>query len=127
MSKWNPYALKKPCANCPFLKDKSQAIQLSPGRVPGIVEELLSGESSSFMCHKTVYGNKGGTVSWDEEGNEVYTQSGHEQQCVGSLVLLEKMGHKTQLMQVMQRLGAYDPEHNKDCHDQIIDPEDLNG
>lgn len=55
MRGFNPYALKKPCANCPFLKDQSKAIELQPGRVEGIIEGLLDGSASSFACHKTLY------------------------------------------------------------------------
>lgn len=126
MMKWDPYSLKKPCANCPFLKDKEKAIQLHPSRVPGIVNELLTGEATSFSCHKTVYHPKtGGTVIEDEDGNEHYQSSGLEKQCAGSLIILEKMGKQTQLMQVMERLGQYKPEEFMEYKDLVIDPGDL--
>lgn len=55
MSKrFDPYRLKKPCANCPFLKDAAKAIRLHPDRVPSIIEDLLSGRSTGFSCHKTL-------------------------------------------------------------------------
>lgn len=114
----NPYALNKPCANCPFLKEG--AIELAPGRVEGILQELITGESSGFTCHKTVYAKTGG--HWeDTDDGERYVRSGRECECVGALVALEKAGYQTQLMQVMQRLGWYEPEKYRDCHDQVID------
>lgn len=121
MSKFNPYALKKPCANCPFLKEGG--IELSPGRLQGIVDDLVSGEATSFLCHKTTHHpTAGGECVEDEDGNERYLASGLEQQCAGSLILLEKMGHQTQLMQIMQRMGVYDPDQLQHCHDVVIDP-----
>jgi hypothetical protein len=126
MAKWNPYSLKKPCANCPFLKDKSKAIDLHPERVPGIVKDLLTGEATSFSCHKTVHNRKtGGTWTEDEDGNEVYEQSGNEKQCAGSLIMMQKLGVENQLMQVMRRMHVYNPEDFKPFHDLIIEPEDI--
>lgn len=55
MSKFNPYALKKPCANCPFLKDEKAAIGLSPGRRDGIIADLIDGTVTGFSCHKTLH------------------------------------------------------------------------
>lgn len=125
---WNPYSLKKPCKNCPFLKEG--AIELHPNRVPGIVNELLSGESTGFSCHKTVYSKKTGG-QWvedpDAEDGERYEQSGQEKQCAGALIVLEKMGKQTQLMQIMQRLGVYEPDKLKPYFDLVRDPEDILG
>lgn len=46
------YRLKRPCSNCPFLKEG--AIELAPGRLHGIIEQLTSDDHSTFPCHKTV-------------------------------------------------------------------------
>lgn len=100
MSKWNPYALKEPCANCPFLKDKSKAIQLNEGRVNGIISELLTGESTSFSCHKTLH---------------------KEQQCAGALAVLEKLNQPTQLMRIMERMGQYSRDQYVPLFDLVID------
>lgn len=45
----DPYALKKPCANCPFLKNPDKAIRkhLCKGRVPSIVDDLITGRSTA--------------------------------------------------------------------------------
>lgn len=108
MSKHDHYGLKKPCANCPFLKDRDKAISLREGRVPGIVEDLLTGRSSSFSCHKTL---KGGKAT--------------EMQCAGSLIMMEKLGRPTQLMRVMERLKAYNPKDFEPAWDLVIGPDDL--
>lgn len=46
------FALKRPCANCPFLAEG--AIELRPGRVQQIVTGLLADDYSIFVCHKTL-------------------------------------------------------------------------
>lgn len=46
-------ALKKPCANCPFRKEG--AIELRPGRVEGIIKDLLKDDHNTFQCHKTTH------------------------------------------------------------------------
>lgn len=118
MSKFNPYALKKPCANCPFLKDRSKAIDLKPGRVTGIISSLVAGHATGFSCHKTT--RKGEEVE-DDDGEVHYVPSGSELECAGAMAVLEKIGHRTQLMQVMGRIGVYDPEQYIPLFDLVID------
>lgn len=119
MSKRDPYALNKPCENCPFLKDESRAIQLNEGRRDGIIEELLDGTASGFSCHKTVHCKTGGTWDDDEEGS--YIPSGRELQCAGAIAVLEKLNRPTQLMRVMERIGAYDRNKYTPLFDLVID------
>jgi len=120
MTKFNPYRLKKPCANCPFLKDTSKAIRLSSDRVPSIIEDLLSGETTGFTCHKTL---KGQYQESDDDYGEVYVPGENEQQCAGVLAVLEKLNHQTQLMQVMGRLGLYNRDTYRALSDVVIDYE----
>lgn len=122
MSKWNPYALKAPCENCPFLKDKSKAIGLAPGRVNGIIASLLDESATGFSCHKTVYHPKtGGKWVETEDGDERYQQSGKEQQCAGALAVLEKLNRPTQLMRIMERMGQYSRDQYVPLFDLVID------
>lgn len=116
----DPYALKKPCANCPFLKDPEKAIRkhLRKGRVASIIDELTAGQSTSFACHKTI----GGGYE-DEDG--VYHQSGRELQCAGSLIMMEKLGRSTNLMRIMERMGAYKPDEYKPAWPLVIEPQEL--
>lgn len=121
MKKFDPYALNKPCENCPFLKDRDKAIKLSPHRRDGIIQDLIDGTNTGFSCHKSVYSKVGGEWVEGEDGEEVYRQSGKELQCAGAMAVLEKIGHRTQLMQVMGRLGAYDPDKYIPLFDLVID------
>lgn len=117
MANWNPYKLKRPCANCPFLKDESKAISLHPERVPGIIEDLLSGRATGFSCHKTLNGEEVET----DDGEYHYQRGGAELECAGAIAVMEKLGRPTQLMRIMERCGVYDPEKLKPIHDEVID------
>lgn len=119
MSKFAPYALNKPCANCPFLK--TGGIELQEGRVEGIIQELVDGVTTGFSCHKSVYSKVGGEWVEGEDGEEVYKQSGKELQCAGAMAVLEKIGHRTVLMQVMGRMGIYDADKYIPLFDLVID------
>ena len=46
------FNMKQPCANCPFRKEG--AIELTPGRLKDIVEDLKRDDYSIFVCHKTL-------------------------------------------------------------------------
>jgi hypothetical protein len=76
------FNLKKPCANCPFLKEG--AIELNEGRVEGIVAGLLSNDRECFVCHKTL----------DLKGDKKRSQ------CVGSMVYLLKVGQPSVSMRM---------------------------
>lgn len=89
------YRLKRPCANCPFLK--SGAIELAPGRLEGIVNGLMEDDHSTFHCHKTVHSRKGG--EFDDDG--MYHASGNEAMCFGAASYLMKIGRPT----IGMRLG----------------------
>lgn len=95
--------LKRPCSNCPFLK--RGAIALQPGRLDGIIAGLISDDSSTFECHKTVHCDRGG--EWD--GDDNYTPSGHEAMCAGAAAYLLKRGRTTQVMRFAFVLGVASP------------------
>ena len=44
---------KRPCSNCPFRCD-GEGIELRPGRLEGIVADLLANDQHTFVCHKTL-------------------------------------------------------------------------
>lgn len=113
------FALTKPCANCPFRKDVA-TIDLMPGRKEEIVEGLLSGEHSTFHCHKTVYRTDG--RNHDNEGNYHPVDVC---QCPGAAAVARKFGRDTVMVQVATRLGALEPDHYDDALAETIDPEDL--
>lgn len=116
----NQFAVKKPCANCPFRKD-SKAIELQPGRREQIIEDLLSGKDSTFHCHKTVYRNDG--RNHDDEGNYLPVDVSH---CPGAAALARKFGRDTVMVQVASRLGAIAHDQYDEALALTLEPEDLN-
>ena len=111
------FRLKKPCSNCPFRKNG--AIELEPGRLDGIVENLVSDDWSNFQCHKTVHNPKTGG-HWDDDGH--YSPSGKEAMCVGAAIYLEKLGRPTVAMRLGQLLGVYDKTACMANRQLIIEP-----
>jgi hypothetical protein len=64
--------MKRPCANCPFLK--FGAIYLREGRVAEIVADQEADDRSTFQCHKTL------------------ERRGNESMCVGAAIYGLKAG-----------------------------------
>lgn len=110
------FKLKKPCANCPFLK--VGAIKLRPGRVEGIISELAKDDNTLFPCHKTI---KTTDVEIDEDGNDVITGTGNV--CAGSLSYLIKIGRIPLGMRMADSLQLIDIADWKAIGDLTIDPE----
>ena len=116
------FNLKKPCADCPFLKDG--AIELFEGRLESIIETLMD-DRNHFLCHKTVHNEKtGGDWNEDEEGG--YLPSGNESQCVGSMIYLLKANRAN----ISMRLGFITQKLSFDDllrqSDKIIEPKEGN-
>lgn len=110
------FRLSKPCANCPFRKQG--AIELEPGRVEEIIDDLMQNDMSTFHCHKTVHHPKGG--DWDDHGQ--YTPSGHEAMCAGAAIYLEKLRRPTVAMRIGRVTGLYMPESLQPHFGDVIDP-----
>jgi hypothetical protein len=126
MTKHALFAMKRPCENCPFLK--VGAIPLAPGRVEGIVRDLLTNDYALFHCHKTVHHSvKGGEWREDDDGVERYVPSGKESACVGALIFCLKAGRPPVALRLAlmtgdaqygtlmaQRLNIIDPPNFKE-------------
>lgn len=110
------FRLKRPCANCPFRTQG--AISLMPGRLEGIIENLLADDTSSFSCHKTVHNSSGG--EWDDDGN--YTASGNEAQCAGANAYLMKVSRPSVSMRLGMAFKAIDASHWDDAKKVVIEP-----
>lgn len=95
---------KRPCANCPF-RCNGSVIELNPGRLEGIVSDLLADDTQTFVCHKTL----------DKE----------RMTCAGAIGLMSKLGR----LPVIARLGlAYGVITKDDIEASaalVIDPGDL--
>jgi len=111
----NLFKLRKPCANCPFLK--SGAIELRLGRMAGIIENLVDNDHSTFFCHKTV-------SRADDQHSDTgeYLPIGTESMCVGAMVYLEKIGRPTVDMRLARRVGLYSSDRIEAHFPQVIDP-----
>lgn len=117
---YKQFAVKTPCANCPFRND-SKAIELQPGRREGIIERLLSGEDETFPCHATVY--RPDSRNHDEEGNY---RPVDVSVCSGAAALARKFGRDTTMVQLATRLGFIPYDHYDEALAKTIEPEDLN-
>lgn len=111
------FSMTAPCSNCPFRK--TGAISLEPGRLDGIIKDLVEDDHSTFQCHKTVHAKATGG-DWDEDGN--YVASGKEAMCAGAMIYLEKLGRPTVGMRIGRIHGAYDPEKLLRHGDDVIAP-----
>jgi hypothetical protein len=111
------FKLRKPCADCPFLKDDS--IELMPGRLEGIIDGLMTDDQSVFHCHKTVHNARTGG-EWTDDGE--YTSSGNESYCAGALIYLHKARHPSVAMRLGQAFGLFDPATLAASFDDVIEP-----
>lgn len=102
-------ALTAPCENCPFRND-GHAIELRPGRVQGIVSNLLRDDRAWFPCHKTTH-TIAGKKSWKG--------------CRGAVVYLWKIGQPNVATRMGLAFGLITvDELNAQCG-QVIGAEDL--
>lgn len=91
------FDLKRPCVDCPFLRDKAF---LTRARARSIATDVLVA-GKTFSCHKTLdYSNA------DDDGGPADTK--HTQHCAGALIMCEKAGRPNQMMRIAERLGMYD-------------------
>lgn len=97
------FALKKPCANCPFRKEG--AIELREGRLDGIKSELLENSFASFLCHKTTYPTGGESSDCGEH----YHASGKESHCAGATAFLVANHRSTVFMRLAFSGGQIKP------------------
>ncbi|MFK5949514.1 MAG: hypothetical protein QM500_12180 [Methylococcales bacterium] len=114
------FALKKPCANCPFRNDV-QAISLSDGRREQIIEDLLSGKDSAFHCHKTVHRSDGRNF----DDNDEYVPK-DICQCPGAAAVAQKFGRDVTVVQIAIRLGVISADYYDESLPLTLNAEDLN-
>lgn len=113
--------LRKPCANCPFLKEG--AIELAPGRIEDIIDDLTKHDGSNFLCHKTVHSQNGGTWTEDEgEEGQHYAQSGKESMCIGSAVYMLKLGRPSVSLRFALIANLITVADLTEQNDKIIEP-----
>ncbi len=86
------YKMTTPCENCPFRR--VGGVRVNAERAEELTDNALSTQGASFACHKTV--------------KALGSKAKEESHCAGALIFSEKNGNATQLMRIMERLGAYD-------------------
>ena len=106
------FRLKKPCANCPFLK--VGGIELAPNRLESIASDLANDDSRPFHCHKTVYAK-----------SDRYQGPGQHAICVGSMAYLMKIGRPNVMMRMGMAFGVWSPDLVEPYFDKIIEPHPL--
>lgn len=95
---------KRPCANCPFRCDGS-AIELHPGRVQGIVKELLDNDHKTFLCHKTL----------DKD----------RMTCAGAVGVMSKVGRLPFIARLGLEFGVITDDDVDASAAMVIDPAEL--
>lgn len=123
------FELKKPCKNCPFLKDSVSPFNkgwLSSHRAQGIVDSLVK-DGGTFPCHKTVnYDYEDDIAELEELGEEEAAKNIYKkkiegsQYCAGALILMLKIDNPSQMTQIAQRLGLFKEEELLD-KDKVVD------
>lgn len=108
------FRLKKPCKNCPFRREG--AVELRPGRLEGIIGDLLADDMSTFHCHKTVDYSK--SEQWDEDGR--YTPTGGEAMCAGAAALLWRRGRPSVAMRLGMLTGTLNVADLEEIQAEII-------
>ncbi|ACL42054.1 conserved hypothetical protein (plasmid) [Pseudarthrobacter chlorophenolicus A6] len=94
---FRPFALKRPCSNCPFRSDRLPF--LSRERAQDIADSLEA--DASFHCHKTI------SYDTDDGGPEITETSKH---CAGAMITMELEGKANQMMRIGERMGLYSRE-----------------
>lgn len=96
------YDLKKPCSNCPFLREGG--VRLSEPRVREIAGAMLEWHGATFPCHKTTIDVE------DDEGGSDRAAAPDSRHCAGALIFAEKNENANQLMRIAERLRMYKPK-----------------
>lgn len=95
---------KRPCANCPFRSD-GEGIQLNPGRLEGIVSDLLGDDHASFVCHKTL----------DKE----------RMTCAGAVAVMSRLGRLPLIARLGLVYGVITTADIAASAEMVIDPSSL--
>tara|TARA_R110002124_G_scaffold128157_10_gene288626 strand:+ start:4469 stop:4855 length:387 start_codon:yes stop_codon:yes gene_type:complete len=113
------FALKKPCSNCPFLKENG--IELRRGRLESIIEGLVGDDSMSFICHKTLAEVDDKDY---EENREPARRSIHEKEkaCAGAAAYLVKAKRSSIGMRFATISGSISHDHWDEALPLVIDP-----
>ena len=118
------FKLRKPCSNCPFRKEG--AIELRPGRLEGILDDLLANDRKTFPCHKTLQNDDHLDLDEDvEDGTDSERQRPYlqgEKMCAGAATYLMKLQRPSVGMRYAILTGSISKDHWADAERMVIDP-----
>lgn len=116
------FQMRKPCANCPFRKEGS--IELRPGRLKGIVGDLLANDKRTFTCHKTLSSQSIDDIeNADEECDQAARRPYYEAEkmCAGAAAYLLKSQRPSVGMRYALITGSIPKDHWDDALSMVID------
>lgn len=87
------FRLKKPCADCPFIRDNEH---ISTEQLEAFVKNILEHEFLTRMCIETTDSSAWETI----EGKRTYHPTGQEAMCAGAAAFLIKRNNPTLAMSV---------------------------
>lgn len=118
------FQLRKPCSNCPFRKEGG--IELRPGRLQGILDDLLANDLKTFTCHKTIRSSDHMDIDADDEDGtdsdrqRAYVQG--EKMCAGAATYLMKLQRPSVGMRYAILTGSISKDHWVDAEPMVIEP-----
>ena len=96
---------------------RAGAIDLRPGRLAGIIQDLVTADHSTFYCHKTVVRDDDAHL---DDGR--YIAPGTESMCAGAMIYLEMVGRPTVDMRLGHVVGLYSRDRLAAHFSEVIDP-----
>lgn len=123
------FLLKSPCSKCPFRK--GSLLELQPGRLEGIVSNLLANDKATFSCHNTLsYSDRDNSNFETESEDDVETPAAidylnGEKMCAGAAAYLMKVGRPSVGMRYAMHSGSISFDHWKKAEQSVIDLVDL--
>ncbi|WNZ87335.1 hypothetical protein [Pseudomonas sp. P108] len=115
------FRMRMPCANCPFRK--KGAVELRPGRLEGIVADLLANDKKTFSCHKTLTSEDledfDDVDESEQAGRRTYYEA--EKMCAGAAAYLLKKQRPSVGMRYALVTGSIPKDHWVEALPMVID------
>lgn len=115
------FSLKKPCKDCPFRNDEHAFKGLHPNRAKSIIDSLITGETGTFPCHKTIEHSD----EYDESGEEIEVNVMQRKHCAGAMAVALKADAMPLIMFAGLSYGLVSKEHYDGAKELSVNYEDL--
>ncbi|NVL50002.1 hypothetical protein F2S72_09650 [Pseudomonas syringae pv. actinidiae] len=116
------FQLKTPCSKCPFRKDTR--IELQPGRLEGIIQDLLANDRATFTCHNTFSSSRHDPDDDRDEADpqpQIDYRNG-EKMCAGAAAYLIKVQRPSVGMRYAMHSGSISFDQWDSAVETVIDP-----